>query len=61
MLPAASTATGLTETILLGSLAIRTGKALDWDAKNMKISGNDEAAAMIKIEARKGWRLEDLT
>ena len=50
----------LTESILLGTLAIRTGKALDWDGKNLKISGNDEAAKLVEIEARKGWRTSDL-
>lgn len=50
----------LTEAILLGALAIRTGKGLEWDAKNLAIKGNDAAAALIKTEARKGWRPEDL-
>ena len=50
----------LTETILLGSLAIRTGKGFAWDAAKMEITGNPAAAALIKIEARKGWRPEDL-
>ena len=50
----------LTESILLGTLAIRTGKALDWDAKNLKISNNAEAAALIEVEAREGWRTSDL-
>ncbi|MEZ5299707.1 MAG: hypothetical protein R3F11_03425 [Verrucomicrobiales bacterium] len=50
----------LTESILLGTLAIRTGKALDWHAKDLKITGNDEAAKLIKVEAREGWRPDDL-
>ena len=50
----------LTESILLGTLAIRTGKALDWDAKNLEIKGNAEAAALIEIEARKGWQASAL-
>jgi predicted dehydrogenase len=50
----------LTETILLGSLAIRTGKGFAWDASKMEITDNPAAAALIKIEARKGWRPEDL-
>ena len=50
----------LTEAILLGALAIRTGKGLDWNAEEMIISGNPEAAALINPEARKGWRPEDL-
>ena len=50
----------LTESIILGTLAIRTGKGLEWNAKDMKISGNKEAAALIDVEARKGWRPSDL-
>lgn len=50
----------LTEAILLGALAIRTGKGLEWDAKNLAIKGNDAAAGLIKTEAREGWRPEDL-
>jgi len=50
----------LTEAILLGALAIRTGEGLDWDSSNLKIDGNPEAAKLIEVEARKGWRPEDL-
>ncbi|MCP4377338.1 MAG: Gfo/Idh/MocA family oxidoreductase [bacterium] len=51
----------LAEVIVLGTLAVRTGKALDWDAKTQTIKGNDAAKALFKIPARKGWRPEDLT
>jgi hypothetical protein len=50
----------LTETILLGSLAIRTGQTVTWDAKAMKISDNEPAAKLVAIEAREGWRAQDL-
>lgn len=50
----------LTEVILLGTLAIRTGKGLDWNSETMEIGGNDEAAKWIDIEAREGWRPKDL-
>ena len=50
----------LTETILLGTLAIRTGKTVRWNAEKMEISGNPEAAQMINPEAREGWRAKDL-
>ena len=50
----------LTEAILLGTLAIRTGKNLQWDEKNLKIKGNKEASALIEVEARKGWGASDL-
>jgi predicted dehydrogenase len=51
---------GLTEVILLGTLAIRTGKGFSWNAEKMEISDNPAAAALLKVEARKGWRIEDL-
>jgi hypothetical protein len=50
----------LTEAILLGSLAIRTGRGLSWNADKMEIADNPAAAGLIKVEARKGWRAEDL-
>ena len=50
----------LAEVIVLGTLAIRTGKALDWDAKTQTIKNNDAAKALFKIPARKGWNPEDL-
>ena len=50
----------LTEAILLGSLAIRTGKPLKWDATAMEVTGNPEAAKLINPVARKGWRPDDL-
>jgi predicted dehydrogenase len=50
----------LTEVILLGTLAIRTGKGFAWDSGSMTIKGNPEAAALVEAKARKGWRAEDL-
>ena len=50
----------LTESIILGTLAIRTGRGLEWSSKDMKISGNQEAADLVNVEARKGWRTSDL-
>lgn len=57
-----SYAAPLTEVILLGTLAIRTGKGFRWDAENMKIIGNDAADQILQDTAmREGWRIEDLT
>jgi hypothetical protein len=47
----------LTETILLGNVAIRAGKKLEWDGANLKVSNCPEAADYIKREYRKGWTL----
>jgi len=45
----------LTETILLGNVAIRVGKKLEWDGPNMKATNCPEADQYIKTEYRKGW------
>jgi hypothetical protein len=50
----------LTETILLGTLAIRTRKTVKWNAEKLEIIGNPEAAKLINPEAREGWRTKDL-
>ncbi len=52
----------LTEVIVLGTMAIRTGKAIEWDSKAMKVTNdNPEAARLVDVPARAGWRKEDLT
>ncbi len=45
----------LTEIILLGCVALRVGKKLDWDGPNMKAKNAPEAAGIVKRTARKGW------
>ena len=47
----------LTENVLLGNLAIRIGKRLDWDGPNMKCTNVDEANKLVSCEYRKGWSL----
>lgn len=62
----------LTETVLMGNLAIRSymlrkpkgngfdyygRKKLLWDGNNMKITNFDEANAFVKREYREGWKL----
>ena len=59
----------LTETILMGNLALRSWnlkndkgrflgrKKLLWDAKNMKITNFDEANQYVKRDYRDGWKL----
>ena len=46
----------LTEMVLLGALAQRTGKNIEWDSKKMKVKGQPEFDALIKEPARKGWQ-----
>ena len=45
----------LTELVLLGAMAQRSGKTIEWDAENMKVKGQPEFDAWIKEPARKGW------
>ncbi|MCX7045615.1 MAG: Gfo/Idh/MocA family oxidoreductase [Candidatus Sumerlaeota bacterium] len=47
----------LTEMVLLGNLAIRTGKSVEWDPKAMKVTNVPEANAFVKQEFRKGWEV----
>ena len=47
----------LTETILLGNVAMRVGKKLEWDGPNLRATNCPEAAPYIKTEYRRGWSL----
>jgi len=47
----------LTETVLLGNVAWKVGKRLEWDAKNMRATNAPEADRYLRREYRKGWSL----
>jgi len=47
----------LTEFILLGNLALRTGKIVRWDAAAMRSTNVPETQAIIEGTYRKGWEL----
>jgi predicted dehydrogenase len=47
----------LTEAVLLGTVAYRSGKRLEWDAANLKVKNSPEAQQLIHKEYRKGWTL----
>lgn len=47
----------LTESVLLGNVAFRVGKKLEWDAENLKVTNAPEAAALIKKEYTPGWEV----
>ncbi|HKQ36549.1 MAG TPA: Gfo/Idh/MocA family oxidoreductase [Verrucomicrobiae bacterium] len=47
----------LTEIILLGCVALRTGKKLEWDGPAMKAKNAPEAAQYVKRHYRKGWEI----
>ncbi|QDU61429.1 Glucose--fructose oxidoreductase precursor [Planctomycetes bacterium Pan216] len=46
-----------TEAVLLGNLAIRLNKTIEWDGAAMKATNAPEAAALIKPTYRSGWEL----
>lgn len=47
----------LTETVLLGNVAYRTGKPLNWDAAALKATDCPEADAFISKSYRAGWEV----
>jgi hypothetical protein len=47
----------LTEIILLGCVALRVGKRLEWDGPNMRATNTPEAARFVKRDYRDGWSL----
>jgi predicted dehydrogenase len=52
-----SYAARLTETILLGNVAMRAGEKIEWDAKALRVTNSEAANAFIGREYRKGWTL----
>ena len=47
----------LTETVLLGTIAYRAGKMLQWDPVNLKAANCPEADRFIRRTNRKGWEI----
>jgi len=47
----------VTETLLLGNVAIRTGKSLRWDRANLQVPNVADAEKFIRPERRPGWEL----
>jgi predicted dehydrogenase len=47
----------VTETLLLGNIAVRSGGKVTWDRTNMKVSNSDFAQDHIRPERRAGWEL----
>jgi len=50
-------ASALTETVLLGVVAYRTGHKLDWDSASLKARNSRQAMNYLHTEYRKGWKL----
>ncbi len=49
----------LTEAVLLGNLAYRSGKELEWDARGMRVLNQPALDSMIRVKARDGWSFLD--
>jgi predicted dehydrogenase len=47
----------LTEMVLLGVVAFRCGKRIEWDGPNMKATNCSEAGEYVQPQYRKGWEL----
>jgi hypothetical protein len=45
----------LVETVLLGTIAQRTGRVLDWDFANGRFTNDDAANQLIEQPSRAGW------
>jgi len=51
----------LTETVLLGNIAVRFPRErLEWDSKKLRFTNNEQANAFVRTEYRKGWEIEGL-
>lgn len=47
----------MTEMALLGTIALRTGRVLEWDAAGMRITNTEQANALVDPPYRAGWSL----
>jgi hypothetical protein len=47
----------LTEAVLLGNVALRTGKPIEWDAEKLQVRNRPEAARFVRREYRSGWTI----
>jgi predicted dehydrogenase len=49
----------LTEMVLLGNVAMRTGQRIEWDSANLRVTNSSAAAQYIKREYRRGWEIAE--
>ncbi len=47
----------MVEVALLGTLAARTARLLEWDTKTLAITNDSEANRLVNPPCRSGWRL----
>jgi hypothetical protein len=43
--------------VLLGNLALRLGKMIEWDSEHLRAGNAPEANPFIKKQYRSGWRV----
>ena len=48
----------MAETVLLGNVALRSGGAIEWDAKALKVKNVPEADRFVRKQYRAGWGLD---
>jgi hypothetical protein len=46
----------MTESLLLGNLAVRVGQRIDWDGPGLRITNNEAANQFVNKSYRDGWR-----
>src|SRR5436190_9046 len=47
----------MTEAVLLGNVALRVGKKIQWDSKKLKVTNVPEANQYLRTQYRKGWKV----
>jgi len=47
----------VTETLLLGNVAVRAGEKINWDRAGLKVTNNDTAQRLVRPQRRSGWEL----
>lgn len=45
----------MTESVLLGNVALRAGQRIEWSAKRLKVTNSSDANQFIRTKYRKGW------
>ena len=47
----------LTEAVLLGNVAYRAGKRIEWDGEKCEVTNSKKANSLVRKEYRKGWEV----
>ena len=51
----------LTETVLLGNIAVRfPNETLKWNSEALRFTNNEQATSFVQTEYRSGWEMEGL-